>query len=77
MRSMSRPLAAVIFLSSVVGVGKDGCKGSCDAIPFLKRLEVYQITRNEKLGTYIVKYFLIMTVVNEHLRELHDVRRLR
>ena len=77
MQSMSWPLAAVIVLSSVVGVGKDGSKGAFEAIPFLKCLELYQmypITRNE---TYIVKYTLIMIIINEHLKELHDVRCLR
>ena len=80
MRSMSRPLAAVIVLSSAVGVGKDGSKGSFEAIPFLKCSELYQmypITRNDKLETYIVKCYLIITVVNEHPKEFHDVRCLR
>ena len=77
---MSRPLAAVIVLSSAVGVGKSGSKGPFEAIPSLKRSELYEmypITRNDKLETYIVKCSLITIVVNKHLKELQDVRCLR
>jgi len=73
---MSRPLAAAIFRSSVVGVDRDGCKGAFDPTPVLKRSGMYQLTRSERLGTYIIKNFLI-AIVNKHVKELPDVRLLR
>ena len=72
MRYMSRPLAAAIILSSVVGVFRNECKGAFDPTPFSKRSELNQLTRSERFGTYIVKYFLI-ALVTEHVKELQDV----
>jgi len=37
---------------------------------------MYQLTRSERLGTYIVKNSLIV-IVTEQVKELQDVRLLR